>query len=105
MIILTEWDEFSNKENSNPPLSPPRSDTSIDAEDSAVEVANKTNRSSTLQRPCTETSPKAALLDWLRVMELMQKPALVFDGRRIVDVEKLQQLGFHVESIGKGNIA
>lgn len=31
----------------------------------------------------------------------MLKPAFVFDGRRIVDVEQLQSIGFYVETIGK----
>ena len=31
----------------------------------------------------------------------MQKPAVVFDGRNVVDAEKLRQIGFIVYSIGK----
>lgn len=33
--------------------------------------------------------------------DYMMKPAFVFDGRNIVDVDKLQQIGFHVEKIGR----
>jgi UDPglucose 6-dehydrogenase len=33
--------------------------------------------------------------------EQMLKPAFVFDGRKIVNVEKLQEIGFHVEAIGR----
>ena len=31
----------------------------------------------------------------------MMKPAYIFDGRKILDHEKLQQIGFHVQTIGK----
>jgi UDPglucose 6-dehydrogenase len=31
----------------------------------------------------------------------MEKPAFVFDGRNILDHEKLASLGFTVKSIGK----
>jgi UDPglucose 6-dehydrogenase len=32
----------------------------------------------------------------------MYKPAFVFDGRNILDVEKLSSIGFQVKGIGKG---
>ena len=31
----------------------------------------------------------------------MMKPAYIFDGRKILSHEKLQQIGFHVQTIGK----
>ncbi|KAG6401785.1 hypothetical protein SASPL_138650 [Salvia splendens] len=40
-------------------------------------------------------------LDYGRIYEGMQKPAFVFDGRNVVDVEKLREIGFIVYSIGK----
>ncbi|XP_057542618.1 UDP-glucose 6-dehydrogenase 3-like [Amaranthus tricolor] len=40
-------------------------------------------------------------LDFQRIYDNMQKPAFVFDGRNIVDVEKLRNIGFIVYSIGK----
>ncbi|KAF1345111.1 UDP-glucose/GDP-mannose dehydrogenase family, NAD binding domain-containing protein [Delphinella strobiligena] len=102
VVILTEWDEFSNKDRASAP-SPTRSE----AEDSAVELSTKAGALrqdsvfDTTSR--TERSRATSVLDWSRVMGLMQKPAFVFDGRRIVDVKKLEQLGFHVESIGRGS--
>ena len=33
--------------------------------------------------------------------DIMQKPAFVFDGRNIVDPEKLRDIGFIVYAIGK----
>jgi len=40
-------------------------------------------------------------LDYQRIYDNMQKPAFVFDGRNIVDAEKLREIGFIVYSIGK----
>lgn len=40
-------------------------------------------------------------LDYDRMYSQMIKPAFVFDGRNVVDVERLQKIGFHVEKIGR----
>ncbi|KAH0553178.1 hypothetical protein GP486_006643 [Trichoglossum hirsutum] len=39
-------------------------------------------------------------LDWGRVALGMRKPMFVFDGRGILDADKLRKLGFRVEAIG-----
>jgi UDPglucose 6-dehydrogenase len=39
--------------------------------------------------------------DWQKIYDNMLKPAWVFDGRNIVDTEKLKAIGFRVYSIGK----
>lgn len=39
--------------------------------------------------------------DWQRIYDNMQKPAFVFDGRSILDTEKLRKTGFVCYSIGK----
>lgn len=41
-------------------------------------------------------------IDWALVYEGMNKPAFVFDGRLIVDAEKLRKIGFKVKTIGRG---
>ncbi|MHC5310880.1 nucleotide sugar dehydrogenase [Myroides sp. LJL116] len=41
--------------------------------------------------------------DWQRVYDNMLKPAFVFDGRNVLDKEKLQNIGFVVFSIGDGS--
>ena len=41
-------------------------------------------------------------IDWERVYNMMRKPAVVFDGRRIVDHDKLHKIGFRVHSVGVG---
>lgn len=39
--------------------------------------------------------------DWQRIYDSMLKPAKIFDGRNILDVEKLTKIGFKVQSIGR----
>ncbi len=41
--------------------------------------------------------------DWNRIYDNMQKPAFIFDGRALLDLEELSRIGFITYSIGKGN--
>ena len=41
-------------------------------------------------------------LDYQRIYDSMLKPALIFDGRNILDLEPLREMGFKAEGIGKG---
>jgi UDPglucose 6-dehydrogenase len=36
-----------------------------------------------------------------KIYDSMQKPAFLFDGRNVVDLEKMREIGFIVYSIGK----
>ncbi len=38
-------------------------------------------------------------IDWEKIYENMKKPAFVFDGRLIVDAEKLTKIGFKVSGV------
>lgn len=49
---------------------------------------------------CTEWD-EFITLDYQRIYDVMMKPAYIFDGRKILDHEKLQKIGFHVLTIGK----
>jgi UDPglucose 6-dehydrogenase len=40
-------------------------------------------------------------LDYQRVYDSMQKPAFVFDGRKYLPHEKLMEIGFQVDCVGK----
>lgn len=40
-------------------------------------------------------------LDYDKIYENMEKPAFVFDGRNVVDAERLRKIGFIVYSVGK----
>ncbi|HRN99798.1 MAG TPA: UDP binding domain-containing protein, partial [Flavobacterium sp.] len=39
-------------------------------------------------------------LDWQKIYDHMQKPAFVFDGRNLLDANKMANLGFVYQSIG-----
>jgi len=49
---------------------------------------------------CTEWK-QYATLDWQRIYNSMSKPALIFDGRNILDGEQLKKIGFEFIGIGK----
>ena len=40
--------------------------------------------------------------DWQRIYDNMLKPAFIFDGRAILDVSKLREIGFETYTIGQG---
>jgi UDPglucose 6-dehydrogenase len=40
--------------------------------------------------------------DWQKIYDSMQKPAFLFDGRNLLDHNKLAEIGFKVKAIGKG---
>jgi len=40
-------------------------------------------------------------LDYERIYASMQKPAFIFDGRNILDIPKLQKIGFQCWAVGK----
>ncbi|KAI9837808.1 MAG: hypothetical protein M1819_006742 [Sarea resinae] len=40
-------------------------------------------------------------LDWARVAKHMKKPMFIFDGRGIIDSDRLKDFGFSVETIGR----
>ena len=39
--------------------------------------------------------------DWQRIYDCMMKPAFIFDGRNILDHQKLTEIGFKVIANGK----
>ncbi|KAL5497946.1 hypothetical protein ACEPAH_2877 [Sanghuangporus vaninii] len=41
-------------------------------------------------------------IDWITIYDNMEKPAFVFDGRLLLDADKLRQIGFRVKVIGRG---
>ena len=42
-------------------------------------------------------------IDWQAVYDSMNKPAFIFDGRMLLDANKLREIGFHVTVIGRGD--
>jgi len=52
---------------------------------------------------CTEWK-QFTELDYARIFGLMQKPAFVFDGRNILDHQRLFEIGFEVVPIGRADL-
>src|SRR5699024_2121158 len=42
--------------------------------------------------------------NWQKLHDNMIKPAFVFDGRKLLDVQTMKQIGFEYYAIGKGAI-
>ena len=49
---------------------------------------------------CTEWD-EFKTLDYEKLYKIMEKPAFIFDGRKILDHQRLINIGFYVETIGK----
>lgn len=118
VVIVTEWDEFSNKpetgetkssdvlpilseRTTNSILSPVVSHkiTGIGIHDQGLAgIGNHVNQTSSDPYTTTDQRPS---IDWSRIYASMRKPSFVFDGRNILDVTKLESLGFRVETIGR----
>ncbi|KAF2083983.1 UDP-glucose dehydrogenase [Saccharata proteae CBS 121410] len=75
--------------------------TAYDACDGAHAVAILTEWDEFSNKTTSKSQATRPKLDWNRVADLMLRPMFVFDGRNVVDVAGLEQLGFRVESIGK----
>lgn len=92
VVIVTEWDEFKVGDY-------PESEINR-----AIGVDTSTSHrvGGTLHDRLPRTPPPEPQtgLDWSRIAKVMRRPMFVFDGRNIVDAEKLEKLGFRVECIG-----
>lgn len=135
VVVMTEWDEFSNKASPNsagplaamptgPGLSP--SVTTVARADAARKEAylHTPPKSPVMRRSVvSQVEPRGynekrlamvsihaqtssrERLDWARIAQTMKKPMFVFDGRNILDSAALERLGFRVEAIGKARTA
>lgn len=131
VVILTEWDEFSNKSLHNtsrnaistPGLTEMNPNKKLSVTSSLQTQTSKPHntplfatKAGRVLSPsnCTTANPEhltdlnltndgrlTERLDWTRVATGMKKPMFVFDGRNILDRTKLEKLGFRVEAIGK----
>ncbi len=135
VVVVTEWDEFSNKISTDsarpkpavstvPELSPsfagmPKAAAATDKSYLHTPPESPSIHQSLLSQQGTDgyiekrlaiSSIKAGTevrerLDWARVAKSMKKPMFVFDGRNVLDSVKLEKLGFRVETIGKAGAA
>ena len=120
VVVVTEWDEFSNKTkldeqvvlseiDSNQSISPKRFDKPREAHlpsPGRIGFENKVGGITNIRefRVAVKThAPEVGRLDWARIAQGMRKPRFIFDGRNMLDHQKLEDLGFHVEAIGKAS--
>lgn len=124
IAILTEWDQFKTDlipaPKSEPPAPVPQlrnltledstatsSDLSSASSDAGSESPEMSaaHASTPLSTPPTEDAlegkPGSERVNWSRIASVMRRPRLVFDGRNVVDAQRLASLGFKVECIGK----
>ncbi|PWN38947.1 nucleotide sugar dehydrogenase [Ceraceosorus guamensis] len=55
-------------------------------------------------KPSSSSGKTAAAIDWTSIYANMNRPAFVFDGRGILDTAALQNIGFKVHTVGRGNL-
>ena len=118
VVVVTEWDEFSNKTepdeqvvlseiDPNQSISPKCFDTPLEAHlqsPGKTGFKNKTGDITTVrefQVAVESHAREVGRLNWARIAQGMRKPRFVFDGRNMLDHQKLEDLGFRVEAIGK----
>ena len=53
--------------------------------------------------PLSQSGTPLKLQDFNEIYAQMEKPAFVFDGRKILDYNQLQSIGFTAYEIGKAN--
>lgn len=120
IAILTEWDQFKTDLIPEPTPQPAllaktpvartteimvsdHSSASSDAGSDSPESSG--SQSTTLTTPPSEDAlegkPGSERVNWARIASVMRRPRLVFDGRNVVDAQRLASLGFKVECIGK----
>ena len=66
---------------------------------------SKVHTNPELLRPLTDKAEEGKRLDWTQIARLIRRPMWVFNRRNVVDVAKLERLGFYVESIGKPDVS
>lgn len=114
VVILTEWDMFSNK----PTKVGPSSATPLinlsnkqvngnhlhtNGDDSGI--LSTSSSLNDITKVSSSRHSKTDKIDWSRVANIMDKPMYVFDGRNTIDVGALEGLGFQVEAIGIASAA
>lgn len=122
VVIVTEWDEFSNKVDktgivataspttlqkiSSDLLELDTTDIAQRSRSPALPSYRIDNQYKSIEERLDEHTHAVKVagpvqrLDWARIAKHMLKPMYVFDGRGIMDAAKLEALGFRVEAIG-----
>jgi len=123
VVIVTEWDEFSNRTpvdeqvvlkeiSPNQLQGPGRSANGERPRETSPAtfprpvLENKTGGTTSVRSfdvQAVDPTTTSGRLDWVRVAQGMRKPRYIFDGRNMLDHQKLEALGFRVEVIGKAS--
>lgn len=104
VVILTEWDEFKTDTITQLPEDKFAGLHTSASSDSGIDMSEHLEDATGLTTQVTDVSRSEKRIDWYAVADVVRRPRLVFDGRNIVQPEKLVPLGFKVESIGKANV-
>ena len=83
--------------------------SSLGMTNSDTETANQVSFCQSAEEACSDTHAIAVLTEWdefkemdfEKVFERMRKPAYLFDGRNLLDLAELRQIGFRAFAIGK----
>lgn len=124
VVIMTEWDEFSNKIEGSErtvlqEISPNRlqvtecstncerpRETGLAASPKQLAENNRNGGITSIVSfdvKIEDHVTSTTRLNWDRIAQGMRKPRYVFDGRNMLDHQKLEALGFRVEAIGKAS--
>jgi len=104
--VVTYWRNRRTFLSTTPkvPESQIRKDLALDEDDTSVTVcadAYEATNDAHAVLILTEWDEFKAL-DYQKVYDSMHLPAFLFDGRNILDLEALREIGFEVKGIGKG---
>ena len=83
--------------------------TSLGISNSDAEASQQLSFCKSAEEACSDTHAIAILTEWdefkdmdfEKVFERMRRPAYLFDGRNLLDLDKLRQIGFRAFAIGK----
>ena len=101
--IIHIYDQKTSKEQIFSDLQTFNPDRSIEVFDRNVKVYNDDEYESTKNAHALvilNDSPEFCSLDFKRIYDSMMKPAFLFDGRNLLDREKLRDIGFITQGIG-----
>ncbi|SMQ49966.1 unnamed protein product [Zymoseptoria tritici ST99CH_3D7] len=101
VLVLTEWEQFR--------YPPTEAQAATEASDSVVEDCSERYLSSpSCEAECADCANVIAQatqttvnVDWAQVAQSMNSPAVVFDGRGMLDPIAMKELGIRVAAIGR----
>lgn len=102
VVILTDWDGFPTS-NSVAQCKANGASTTASSDSGIYMQVDERVRNPHLDSIDGSPRFQEKGIDWMKISSVVKRPKLIFDGRNVVDRNKLTELGFIVESIGKAN--